>query len=81
MFDKKRDRYAFHTCPFSLMRSKMVGATGFEPATARTPSVCATMLRYAPNVFCEGFRRRQSSLDCHGDVLTHCCEGAPTTSG
>ena len=26
----------------------MVGATGFEPATSRTPSVCATRLRYAP---------------------------------
>ena len=26
----------------------MVGAAGFEPATARTPSVCATRLRYAP---------------------------------
>ena len=27
---------------------EMVGATGFEPATTRTPSVCATRLRYAP---------------------------------
>ena len=27
---------------------KMVGATGFEPVTTRTPSVCATRLRYAP---------------------------------
>ncbi|MDK2972499.1 MAG: hypothetical protein PWP23_2254 [Candidatus Sumerlaeota bacterium] len=26
----------------------MVGATGFEPATSRTPSECATRLRYAP---------------------------------
>jgi hypothetical protein len=26
----------------------MVGATGFEPVTTRTPSVCATRLRYAP---------------------------------
>ena len=27
---------------------RMVGATGFEPATSRTPSVRATRLRYAP---------------------------------
>ena len=26
----------------------MVGAGGFEPPAARTPSVCATRLRYAP---------------------------------
>jgi hypothetical protein len=26
----------------------MVGAAGFEPATTRTPSVCATRLRHAP---------------------------------
>ncbi len=29
---------------------RMVGATGFEPATSRTPSVCATRLRYAPTI-------------------------------
>ena len=27
---------------------QVVGATGFEPATARPPGVCATGLRYAP---------------------------------
>ena len=27
---------------------EMVGASGFEPLTTRTPSVCATRLRYAP---------------------------------
>ena len=27
---------------------KMVGTTGFEPATSRTPSVRATRLRYVP---------------------------------
>ena len=27
---------------------QVVGATGFEPATARPPGVCATRLRYAP---------------------------------
>ena len=26
----------------------LVGAAGFEPATTRTPSVCATRLRHAP---------------------------------
>ncbi len=29
-------------------REVVVGATGFEPATARPPGVCATRLRYAP---------------------------------
>ena len=28
----------------------MVGVAGFEPATTRTPSVCATRLRYTPTV-------------------------------
>ncbi len=28
----------------------LVGATGFEPATTRTPSECATGLRYAPTL-------------------------------
>ena len=27
---------------------KLVGAAGFEPTTTRTPSECATGLRYAP---------------------------------
>src|ERR1700722_5698215 len=30
---------------------KMVGTTGFEPATSRTPSVRATRLRYVPTAF------------------------------
>ena len=29
---------------------RVVGATGFEPVTTRTPSVCATRLRYAPTM-------------------------------
>ena len=29
---------------------QVVGATGFEPATARPPGVCATGLRYAPTL-------------------------------
>jgi hypothetical protein len=29
-------------------KSKVVGTTGFEPATSRTPSVRATRLRYVP---------------------------------
>ncbi len=33
------------------MKKGMVGATGFEPVTTRTPSVCATRLRYAPTGF------------------------------
>ena len=31
-------------------REVVVGATGFEPATARPPGVCATGLRYAPTL-------------------------------
>ena len=34
---------------------RLVGATGFEPATTCTPSKCATRLRYAPKT--AGFRR------------------------
>ena len=29
---------------------KIVGATGFEPATPCTPCTCATGLRHAPNI-------------------------------
>ena len=29
---------------------RLVGATGFEPATTCTPSKCATRLRYAPEL-------------------------------
>jgi hypothetical protein len=31
--------------------SSLVGAAGFEPTTSRTPSECATGLRYAPTLF------------------------------
>ncbi len=34
--------------PFYLLCFGLVGAAGFEPATTRTPSVCATRLRHAP---------------------------------
>jgi hypothetical protein len=30
---------------------RMVGTTGFEPATSRTPSVRATRLRHVPTAF------------------------------
>src|SRR6266704_2570251 len=50
--------YLFHACPIILdlgghtnckmSEVKMVGTTGFEPATSRTPSVRATRLRYVP---------------------------------
>src|SRR6266851_4555399 len=38
--------------PDRTYRREMVGTTGFEPATSRTPSVRATRLRYVPTVFC-----------------------------
>ena len=31
-----------------IFNRRLVGASGFEPLTTRTPSVCATRLRYAP---------------------------------
>ncbi len=34
--------------PANLSAAKSVGAGRFERPTARTPSVCATRLRYAP---------------------------------
>ena len=34
-----------------MLRVWLVGAAGFEPATTRTPSVCATRLRHAPTAF------------------------------
>ena len=37
----------------------MVGTTGFEPATSRTPSVRATRLRYVPT---DGPMRRSISV-------------------
>src|SRR5713226_6298848 len=33
---------------FRYSSTKMVGTTGFEPATSRTPSVRATRLRHVP---------------------------------
>jgi len=40
----------------NLRDFSLVGAAGFEPATTRTPSVCATRLRHAPT------RHRRSTL-------------------
>jgi hypothetical protein len=41
---------------------EVVGTTGFEPATSRTPSVRATRLRYVPTVCCFSatLRRKKS---------------------
>src|SRR4029434_10047565 len=33
-----------------LLKFPLVGTRGFEPPTTRTPSVCATRLRYVPTV-------------------------------
>src|SRR2546426_4174918 len=50
-----------------LFERKMVGTTGFEPATSRTPSVRATRLRHVPTAtfrvspaFQQGQERAQS---------------------
>src|SRR5437764_8394944 len=34
--------------PLRERRFRVIGATGFEPATARPPAECATRLRHAP---------------------------------
>jgi hypothetical protein len=34
----------------SQLKEQVVGTTGFEPATSRTPSVRATRLRHVPTV-------------------------------
>jgi hypothetical protein len=39
------------------LEEDMVGTTGFEPATSRTPSVRATRLRYVPT----GVKHRQET--------------------
>src|SRR5258708_15616228 len=33
---------------YSIANLELVGVAGFEPATTRTPSVCATRLRHTP---------------------------------
>ena len=48
------------------VRHHVVGMTGFEPATPRTPCVCATRLRHIPNKingqYCRGGRIRTCAL-------------------
>gem|GEM_PF-2210885 len=39
---------ASHSAHFSLLTVNLVGASRFERPTSRTPSECATGLRYAP---------------------------------
>ena len=46
----QRGKTSFENLP-NPARGKMVGTTGFEPATSRTPSVRATRLRYVPTAF------------------------------
>jgi hypothetical protein len=47
-----------------VVERQVVGAAGFEPATTRTPSVCATRLRHAPSVRgCERRTRTMGHLD------------------
>src|ERR1700685_3755479 len=43
----RTNRYSFE----EWRERRMVGTTGFEPATSRTPSVRATRLRYVPTAF------------------------------
>ena len=47
----------------------MVGAAGFEPTTPRTPSECATGLRYAPTLLgIDYFRSAMQNPLRHGTV-------------
>jgi hypothetical protein len=50
----------------------MVGATGFEPVTTRTPSVCATRLRYAPTMVSS--RGKSTITPELNQFHTHACE-------
>src|SRR5580700_8223860 len=52
----ERSARAKHLSKFfkNYRERKMVGTTGFEPATSRTPSVRATRLRYVPTAFEKG---------------------------
>src|SRR5438874_2166246 len=43
----------------SVSEEEMVGTTGFEPATSRTPSVRATRLRYVPTGTLTTMRREK----------------------
>ena len=47
----------------SFRTALQVGATGFEPATARPPAECATRLRHAP--WCPSLRQVPSGLDAN----------------
>lgn len=48
---------------FNLQRLKVVGLTGFEPATPCTPCRCATRLRYNPIK-----SDRPGAVSCDGEV-------------
>ena len=48
----------------------MVGVAGFEPATTRTPSECATSLRHTPTRRTYNFASAKTSvLDCQAFFL------------
>src|SRR5438552_3228579 len=53
----------------------MVGTSGFEPPTTRTPSVCATRLRYVPTVRTVSFAVQQSQYVLQ--FLPHLVEALP----
>ena len=42
----------------------LVGMTGFEPATPRTPCVCATRLRYIPRMYFVGVAGFEPATSC-----------------
>src|SRR5204863_3732623 len=84
--DSSRERNPFASIPSSLVRSMsdtahyilkkgMVGTSGFEPPTTRTPSVCATRLRYVPTSRTVSFAVQQSQYVLQ--FLPHLVEALP----
>ena len=54
----------------------MVGVAGFEPATTRTPSVCATRLRHTPTAKCFGARAQAAPQTRHYNFPRDCTTGS-----
>jgi integrase len=50
---------------------RLVGAAGFEPATTRTPSVCATRLRHAPTVSNTASNDLRPTFRCQCTLAAH----------
>jgi hypothetical protein len=54
-----------------------VGATGFEPATPWSRTMCATRLRYAPMNKCESVKVRKSQTFKYSSIINRPCCSTP----